>query len=102
MIDFGVLGEKNLIEQAEDLLISCLKLHHKQKYSVTRKDGYRINITKLGKSSQKTIKKHKKSIMKLRKQGYSYVQIRKKLHISPTIINSVVKKYNMQGQYRKN
>lgn len=146
---------ENYIQQAEDLLIASLKLSEKQKYNVTRKDGYRVNITKvrngssrynplteeqlklleklhntnkshkqimkimqISKSkvqrnlqkifnrkfipSEKQIKKHEKSVIKLRKQGFSYIQVRKKLGVSSTLIFLVLKKNNMQGQYRKN
>lgn len=146
---------ENYIQQAEDLLIASLKLSEKQKHNVTRKDGYRVNITKvrngssrynplteeqlklleklhnanksnkqimkimqISKSkvqrnlqkifnykfipSEKQIKKHEESVIKLRKQGFSYVQVRKKLGVSSTLIFLVLKKNNMQGQYRKN
>lgn len=143
------------IKQAEDLLVTSLKLSKKEKYNVTRKDGYRVNITKVRnyssrynpltkeelntlkklhkdeksykeimkimqiskskvarslqkifnhkfKPSEKQIKKQEKSVIKLRKQGYSYVQIRKKLGVSSSLIYLILKKNKMQGQYRKN
>jgi len=146
---------KEYVQRAEDLLITSLKLSKKQKYNVTRKDGYRVNITKVRngssrynpltkeqlkllkklydtnksyeeimkimqiskskvsrslqkifnynfKPSENVIKKHEKSVLKLRKQGFSYVQIRKKLGVSSTLICLVLKKNNMHGQYRKN
>ena len=144
-----------LIQQAEDLLITSLKLAEKKKYNVTRKDGYRVNITRVrigssrynplteeelktlkklydaGKSyseimkimkiskskvqrnlqkifnhifkpSQEQIKKYEKPVIKLRNQGFSYIQIRKKLPVSSTLIFMILKKNNMDGQYRKN
>jgi len=143
------------IKQAEDLLIISLKLSKKQKYNVTRKDGYRVNITKIRngsshynpltkeqlkllkklydtnksykeimkimqiskskvsrnlqkifnynfKPSKNVIKKYEKPVIKLRNQGFSYVQIRQKLGISSTLICLILKKNNMHGQYRKN
>ena len=143
------------IKQAEELLISSLKLSKKQKYNVTRKDGYRVNITrvrigssrynpltkeelktlkklynaeksykeimkimKISKSkvkrslqkifnhsfrpSEKQVKKYEKPVIRLRKQGYSYVQIKKKLPVSSTLIFVILKKNNMHGKYRKN
>jgi len=142
------------IKQAEDLLISSLKLAKKKKYNVTRKDGFRICVTKIrnGSSgyepltnkqltllrklyddnktykeimeimqiskekvarniqkffnykwmpSKEQFKKHEKSIVRLRKQGCSYIQIRKKLHISSILISRVLKRNRMMGQYRK-
>ena len=143
------------VQRAEDLLITSLKLSKKQKYNVTRKDGYRICVHKIRngssgydpltdkqltligklyrenktykeimkimqiskskvargiqkffdykwKPSKEQIKKYEKPIIRLRKQGYSYVQIRKKLHIPSTLIFMILKKNNMHGQYRKN
>lgn len=144
------------IQQAEDLLIASLKLSKKEKYNVTRIDGFRINITKIRRSntnvyhpmtgeelmmleklygekktykeimkimkiskskvarnmqkifnykwkpSEKLIKKHENTIVRLRKQGCSYVQIREKLHVTSTLISIILGKNNMLGQYRKN
>ncbi len=142
------------IQQAEDLLIKSIKLAKKKKYNVTRKDGFRINITNIrnGKSrnnpltseqlklleklyydrwtykqimqvmkisrskvarsiqkihnykwkpTKKQIKKDEKSIVRLRKQGRTYVEIRRKLNVPSTLISLVLKRNNMLGQYRK-
>jgi len=54
------------------------------------------------KPSKKQVKKYEKPVIELRKQGFSYVQIKKKLPVSSTLIFMILKKNNMHGQYRKN
>jgi len=44
------------------------------------------------------IKKFEKNVVKMRKQSYSYVQIRKKLQTSSSVVSFILKKHDLIGE----
>ena len=50
------------------------------------------------KPNQELIKKFEKDVVKMRKESYSYLQIRKKLHTSSRVVSFILKKHNLMEE----